>query len=184
MTNLSNGALVAVALAFAGLALAEPNVDERLAAAEASQAAASALNAQLLAPQNYQNGTEELDQARREIQTGQNPERVGDRLTQTENYFEKAIAAANTARNVFAEALTQRQAAEMAKAPELASALWAKGEKELGNAASTLEKGTYLDEIVRGFDEFGDYLFRIDYTWSRFQKDCEQILSLLQRIEE
>jgi outer membrane protein OmpA-like peptidoglycan-associated protein len=140
MTNLSNGALVAVALAFAGLALAEPNVDERLAAAEASQAAASALNAQLLAPQNYQNGTEELDQARRDIQTGQNPERVGDRLTQTENYFEKAIAAANTARNVFAEALTQRQAAEMAKAPELASALWAKGEKELGNAASTLEK--------------------------------------------
>jgi hypothetical protein len=140
MTNLSHCALVPVALAFATVALAEPNVDEGLATAEASQAAASELNADILAPQNYENGTDELNQARRDLQAGQDPERVSDRLTQAEDYFEKAIAAANTARSIFAEALTQRQAAEIAKAPELASALWAKGEKELADAASALEK--------------------------------------------
>ena len=140
MTNLSHCVLVIVALAIATLALAEPNVDEDLAAAEAYQAAASELNADILAPQNYENGTDKLDQARRDLQAGQNPERVSDQLTQAEGYFEKAIAAANTARSIFAEALTQRQAAEIAKALELASALWAKGEKELTNAASALEK--------------------------------------------
>ncbi len=140
MTNFSHFALVTVALVFATVALAEPNVDEGLATAEASQAAASELNADILAPQNYENGTDELNQARRDLQAGQDPERVSDRLTQAEDYFEKAIAAANTARSIFAEALTQRQAAEIAKAPELASALWAKGEKELADAASSLEK--------------------------------------------
>ena len=140
MTNLSHCVLVIVALAIATLALAEPNVDEDLAAAEAYQAAASELNADILAPQNYENGTDKLDQARRDLQAGQNPERVSDQLTQAEDYFEKAIAAANTARSIFGEALTQRQAAEIAKASELASALWAKGEKELANAASALEK--------------------------------------------
>ena len=140
MTNLSHCVLVIVALAIATLALAEPNVDEDLAAAEAYQAAASELNADILAPQSYENGTDKLDQTRRDLQAGQNPERVSDQLTQAEGYFEKAIAAANTARSIFAEALTQRQAAEIAKASELASALWAKGEKELANAASALEK--------------------------------------------
>ena len=140
MTNLSNGTLVAVALAFAALALAEPNVDERLAAVEASQAAASALNAQLLAPTNYQNGADELDRARRDMQAGQSAEQVSDRLTHAENFFDKAIAAANAARGIFDEALAQRQGAEIAKAPELAGALWAKAEKELGNAARALEK--------------------------------------------
>lgn len=45
-----------------------------------------------------------------------------------------------------------------------------------------LEPGTYLDEIVRGFDEFGTHLFRVDYTWPRFQDDCRQILALLERL--
>lgn len=44
---------------------------------------------------------------------------------------------------------------------------------------ASLESGTYLDEITRGFDEFGSYLFRMDYTWDRFQDDCRQVLSLL-----
>ena len=153
MTTLFNGALATFALAFATLALAEPNVDERLAATEATQAAASALNAQLVAPTSYENGTNELERARRDLQAGQNPDRVSDRLTQAENHFEKAIAAANVANSVFAETLTRRQAAEIAKAPELASALWAKGEKELVNAASALEKdrdAAALDGAARG----------------------------------
>ncbi|SVA92483.1 uncharacterized protein METZ01_LOCUS145337, partial [marine metagenome] len=63
MMNLSNGVLTAIMLAFAATALAESSLDQLLAAAEASQAAANAMNAQLLAPQNYQNGTDELDRA-------------------------------------------------------------------------------------------------------------------------
>lgn len=147
MTNLSNGALAAVTLAFAAATLAEPYLDELLAAAEASQAAASAMNAQLLAPQNYQNGTDELGRARREMQAGQSTERVGDRLIRASGSFDKAIAAVNTARSIFNEALTQRQAAEIAKAPKLATTIWAETEKDLRKAARALERGRQMPAL-------------------------------------
>ncbi len=54
----------------------------------------------------------------------------------------------------------------------------------LGQPSLTqLEVGTYLDEIVRGFEEFRHVLFRVDYTWPRFQADCRQVLATLDRIE-
>ena len=49
-------------------------------------------------------------------------------------------------------------------------------------AVETLEPGTYLDEITRGFAEFRTFLFRVDYTWQRFQDDCRQVLSLLEQL--
>ncbi len=51
-------------------------------------------------------------------------------------------------------------------------------------ALDKLEAGTYLDEIVRGFAEFGPFLFSVDYTWARFQDDCRQIASVLDRLDE
>lgn len=47
---------------------------------------------------------------------------------------------------------------------------------------AALEPGTYLDEIARGFDQFRTHLFRVDYTWARFQDDCRQILTLLDEL--
>jgi hypothetical protein len=49
-------------------------------------------------------------------------------------------------------------------------------------AIEDLESGSYLDEIVRGFGDFRTFLFRIDYTWARFQDDCRQIDTLLDRL--
>jgi hypothetical protein len=50
-------------------------------------------------------------------------------------------------------------------------------------AEAELRPGTYLDEIVRGFDAFREHLFRARYTWGRFQDDCRSILTLLEEIE-
>jgi hypothetical protein len=50
-------------------------------------------------------------------------------------------------------------------------------------ADDALEPGTYLDEIARGFDEFRTVLFRVDYTWERFQDDCRQVLTTLDRLK-
>lgn len=50
-------------------------------------------------------------------------------------------------------------------------------------ADDTLEAGSYMDEIARGFDGFRDYLFRMDYDWGRFQEDCRSVLTLLEGIE-
>ncbi len=48
---------------------------------------------------------------------------------------------------------------------------------------SALEPGTYLDEIVRGFDGFRQHLFRVDYDWTRFRADSRAILDILKEIE-
>ncbi len=47
----------------------------------------------------------------------------------------------------------------------------------------TLEPGTYLDEIVRGFDGFRQHLFRVNYEWTTFRKDLQAILGVLDAIE-
>lgn len=49
---------------------------------------------------------------------------------------------------------------------------------------SALEAGTYLDEIARGFDDFRKVLFRVDYTWRRFQDDCRQVISMMNKIAD
>ena len=50
-------------------------------------------------------------------------------------------------------------------------------EHEQPPPTETLEEGTYLDEIVRGFPEVGSFLFRAEYTWPTFQEDCRQVIS-------
>ncbi|MBU1076501.1 MAG: nucleotidyl transferase AbiEii/AbiGii toxin family protein [Spirochaetes bacterium] len=47
---------------------------------------------------------------------------------------------------------------------------------------STIRDNDYLFEIVKGFDEFRKYIFKIDYTWERFRNDCSVILQLLDSI--
>lgn len=37
----------------------------------------------------------------------------------------------------------------------------------------SVEKGTYLWEIVRGFDDFRKHVWRDEYTWQHFVADCE-----------
>ena len=45
-----------------------------------------------------------------------------------------------------------------------------------------IENDSYLYEIVKGFDDFKKHLFKIDYTWSIFKNDCNNILELIDHI--
>lgn len=38
-----------------------------------------------------------------------------------------------------------------------------------------------LGEIVRGFDQFRQHLFRFDYTWELFREDCRRVVEILER---
>jgi hypothetical protein len=46
-----------------------------------------------------------------------------------------------------------------------------------------LEPATYLYEIVKGFDQFREHLFRTDYTWQRLRGDCEAVLGVIERLQ-
>jgi hypothetical protein len=47
---------------------------------------------------------------------------------------------------------------------------------------NSLKVNTYLYEIVKGFDDFKRHLFRINYTWQLFKRDCKQILELINKL--
>lgn len=49
-------------------------------------------------------------------------------------------------------------------------------------AIESIESGTYLEEIVRGFAGFGEFLFRVDYVWSRFQDDCRRVREVVEKL--
>jgi len=49
-------------------------------------------------------------------------------------------------------------------------------------ALQTLDTGSYLYEIVKGFAEFRTHLLRVDYTWRDFQTDARRVKELLATI--
>lgn len=48
---------------------------------------------------------------------------------------------------------------------------------------AALEPGSYLDEIVRGYAEFREFLFKVEYTWPRFQDDMRRVAELAESLE-
>lgn len=51
-------------------------------------------------------------------------------------------------------------------------------------ALDGIEKGTYLWEIVRGFDDFRKHVWRDDYTWSHFVADCEAAHAIAESVSD
>lgn len=46
----------------------------------------------------------------------------------------------------------------------------------------TADLDPYLQETAKGFDGFRQHLFRIDYTWSLYQRDCRQVCELVEKL--
>lgn len=44
-------------------------------------------------------------------------------------------------------------------------------------ALETVDPGSYLFEIVRGFPDVGAFFFREDYAWSSLRRDCAQVIA-------
>jgi hypothetical protein len=47
---------------------------------------------------------------------------------------------------------------------------------------AALPAGSYLFEVVRGFERFRQHLFRADYDWSKLQADCRRVDRLLDEL--
>jgi hypothetical protein len=48
--------------------------------------------------------------------------------------------------------------------------------------ALSIEPGTYLAEIVTGFEGFRKHLFKLDYSWELFRGDCQRVIQLLDAV--
>jgi hypothetical protein len=49
---------------------------------------------------------------------------------------------------------------------------------------SEIAEGSYLYETVKGFEDFRQHLFRVDYRWPMFQDDCRRVLQILTQLRD
>ena len=49
-------------------------------------------------------------------------------------------------------------------------------------ALEGIEDNQYLYEIVKGFEEFKEHLFKMDYTWNLLKNDFQNIINLISKI--
>jgi len=109
--------------------------------ADAAKAAADAANAELLAPRSYERGMKEYRDAEQYLQRGSNIEYVRSNAADAANHFKTAAEAAQLAATALAQVMKSRQDAANARAPELQPEIWAKAQREFGDAIRLLERG-------------------------------------------
>ncbi|ANO52342.1 OmpA family protein [Woeseia oceani] len=109
--------------------------------ADAAMAAADAANASLLSPRNYERAKKAFDDGEEGLRRGRNIEYVRDKTGEATEYFNKATEAAKLARTALAQVMKSRQDAANARAPQLASDLWEKAQREFADAIRYLERG-------------------------------------------
>jgi OOP family OmpA-OmpF porin len=104
-------------------------------------AAADAANAELLAPNAYEDGKKDYASAEIGLERGRNIEFVRDKVSDAEAHFSAAATAAELAKTVLSQVMKSRQDAANAKAPDLSVDLWEKAQREFGYAIRYLERG-------------------------------------------
>jgi len=134
--------LLATCIFGAGLAVAQDELRQTFfKEADAARKAAETLDAGLLAPRSYGDGVEDYEAAEVALERGRNIELVRRKAAEAEANFKAAATAAALAKSVLAQVMKSRQDAANAQAPELASEIWDRAQKEFGDAIRYLERG-------------------------------------------
>ena len=109
--------------------------------ADAAKAAADAVNAELLAPRNYERGMSEYRSAEVALERGRNIETVRSNAADATRYFKTATASAELASTKLAQVMKSRQDAANARAPELSPEIWTEAQENFADAIRLLERG-------------------------------------------
>ena len=109
--------------------------------ADAAKAAADAVNAELLAPRNYERGVKEYNDADLALERGRNIEIVRSNAAEAATYFNTAANKARLANTALAKVMKSRQDAANAKAPELSADIWQEAQRKFADAIRLLERG-------------------------------------------
>jgi OOP family OmpA-OmpF porin len=142
LTNFVRLVLLAVFFLAAGNAAAQDELRKTFfKEVDAALAAADAANAELLAPNAYEDGKKDYASAEIGLERGRNIEYVRDKVSDAEAHFSAAATAAELAKTVLSQVMKSRQDAANAKAPDLSVDLWEKAQREFGYAIRYLERG-------------------------------------------
>ena len=109
--------------------------------ADAAKASADELDARMLAPRAYAEGVEDFEDAEEGLARGRNIEYVRRKADEATENFQTAAKSAELAHTALAQVMKSRQDAANAQAPELATEIWDRAQREFGNAIRYLERG-------------------------------------------
>lgn len=124
------------------IAAADPTLRASLfGEADRALDAANAAQGNLLAPRSYGGGAESYQRAESIFESGGNIDAIRRHLRSAADSFTEAAAAAATASDRFAAALTARENAIRAETERFAPSDWQAAERALGEAALRLERG-------------------------------------------
>ncbi|MCC7257921.1 MAG: OmpA family protein [Gammaproteobacteria bacterium] len=130
---------------------------EIFAAAETARAAAQAVEAALLAPGSYGQGSAALERAQRDYRGGGEEAAAATLADTARRHFEAAAAAARQAQLTLATALARREDARRAEAFRLAVRDWVRAEEQLRSAAQRLEKTDVEGALARAAEATQGY---------------------------
>lgn len=125
--------------------------------ADAAKAAADAVNAELLAPRNYERGMSEYADAESALERGRNIETVRSNAADATRYFNAATNAAELAKVALAQVMKSRQDAANARAPELSTEDWQEAQQTFADAIRLLERGDLKGSARREIEATGLY---------------------------
>jgi outer membrane protein OmpA-like peptidoglycan-associated protein len=109
--------------------------------ADAALAAAKAANAELLAPQSYEDGMKDFQAAESGLESGRNVEYVRDKAADAAAHFQQAAKTAALGKTILSQVMKSRQDAANARAPDLSRDIWTEAQKEFGAAIRYVERG-------------------------------------------
>jgi OmpA-OmpF porin, OOP family len=145
-------------LLFAGPSGAQQDLRGTLfAEADRAQAAAKAMNAELLAPATFNRGVEAYQTADADLQRGRNMDRIRSTLSTATKAFNDASQAAEIANVTLAAVIKTRDDATRANATTFAADGWRNAEAAFDSAARRLESGDIRGARTRADQAEGLY---------------------------
>ena len=125
-----------------GIAIAQSDLRETLfAQADAALAAANEARANVLAPKNYGEATENYRSAEDKLKRGRSIESIEKDLAAAAASLRKAVEATRLANVTFSSAIQARDDAEASNAAQFAGKQWRDAEERFASAAVRLENG-------------------------------------------
>jgi len=131
--------------------------DQIFGETDAVKKQAEELNAKVLAPAAYAEGTKVYLEAVDTMEKGKDLERVREELAEAKGHFQRSVDASKLAQATFTQALAARSSAEKAESAKYVAKDWARAEQALTGAAATLEGGNLNKATKAGKDAEARY---------------------------
>ena len=126
--------------------------DQIFGETDAVKKQAEELNAKVLAPEAYAEGTKVYLEAVDTMEKGKDLERVREELAEAKGFFQRSVDASKLAQTTFTQAIAARTAADKAESSKYAAKDWQRAEQVLTAAAATLEGGNLNKAAKEGKD--------------------------------